>query len=168
MLVAELLAEHIDKLTQGRMTQVKAALVNADLLGFLCFHLRSQETHRAIKTDSVDAHPTETIETYEYSLADYLEFHSDIAAIHQEDRTRYHSLQHDLQQELEHSTFHPWAMLKQLGVNKMFSDMIEGIIGAIFLDSGQELSACRAFSGRLGLHRYANRVIEEQVDVMSR
>ncbi|KAK0840352.1 Dicer-like protein 2, partial [Friedmanniomyces endolithicus] len=60
MLVAEMLAEHIDRLSQGRMTQIKAALVNADFLGFLCFRLNSVESHRAIDAGSTDTHPTET------------------------------------------------------------------------------------------------------------
>ncbi|KAK0311727.1 Dicer-like protein 2 [Friedmanniomyces endolithicus] len=77
-------------------------------------------------------------------------------------------MQHVVQEELEHSAFHPWAKLKQLGANKMFSDMIESILGAIYLDSGQEHSACRLFSQRLGVHRYAKRVIDEQIDVTSR
>lgn len=152
MLVAEMLAEHIDRLSQGRMTQIKAALVNADFLGFLCFRLNSVESHRAIDAGSTDTHPTETRETYERSLADYLDFHSDIATICRDSHARYQDMQHAVQQELEHSAFHPWAKLKQLGANKMFLDMVESILGATFLDSGQELSACRFFSRRLRNH----------------
>ncbi len=163
MLVAELLAKHTDTLTQGRMTQIKAAIVNADILGFFCFDLRSVETHRGI-----DAATTETEETDERSLADYLDFHPDLAAIHQDVQARYCKSQEAIKKELERGACHPWVKLKQLGINKMFSDMVESILGAIFLDSGQELRLCRSFAQRLGLVRYANRVIDEQIDVVAR
>lgn len=163
MLVAELLAKHIGKLTQGRMTQIKAALVNADLLGYLCFDLRFAGTHRAIDTAT-----KETRETYERSLADYLDFHPDVAAIHHDAHARYFDFRRAVKHELEHGACHPWAKLKQMGINKMFSDMVESVLGAIFLDSRQEICACRSFAQRLGLYQYANRVIEEQVEVVAR
>lgn len=59
-------------------------------------------------------------------------------------------------------------MLKRLNASKMFSDMVESVLGAIFLDSNFELVACHSFLKRLGLERYANRVISEQVDVVCR
>ncbi|OQN96097.1 hypothetical protein B0A48_18343 [Cryoendolithus antarcticus] len=163
ILVAELLAEHIDKLTQGLMTEIKAALVNADLLGYLCFDLRFAETDRSINTAT-----REVQETYERSLADYLDFHSDVAGIHQDAYARYYQFRRAAKQELEHGARHPWAKLKQMGINKMFSDMVASVLGAIFLDSGQEICSCRPFARRLGLYQYANRVIDEQVDVVAR
>lgn len=163
MLVAELQAEHVDRLTQGRMTQMKSALVNSDLLGFLCFNLRSTETHRGINTVT-----TEIQETYERSLADYLDFHYDVAAIHRDAHARYYEFRDAVNQELEHGAYHPWTKLKQMGINKMFSDMVESVLGAIFLDSGQELRACRSFAQRLGLYRYAKRMIDGEVDVTAR
>ena len=58
--------------------------------------------------------------------------------------------------------------LKQLNANKMFSDMVESILGAIFIDCGQELSACRKFLQRLGLHSYAQRLVDDEIDVKYR
>ncbi|OQN95566.1 hypothetical protein B0A48_18501 [Cryoendolithus antarcticus] len=163
MLVAEMLAAHIDKLTQGRMTQIKAALVNADLLGYFCFDLRFAGNHPAINTAT-----GEVQETYERSLADYLAFHPDVASVHRDASARYYEFRRAAKQGLEHGVCHAWAELRQMGINKMFSDLVESILGAIFLDSGQEISACRPFAQRLGLYQYANRVIDKQVDVVAR
>nr|POF12670.1 dicer-like protein 2 [Quercus suber] len=166
--VTELLAEHVDQLSHGRMTQVKAALVNADLLGFLCFRLRRGESHRAISCAGLDASPTEYTEVLERSLADCMYFHPDMANLHRDSCIRYQEQHQTVQQQLDHGTSHPWDMLKDLRIHKMFSDMVESILGAIFLDSGQDHNACRSFARQLGLLQYGARVTDLQLDVVSR
>ena len=51
MLVVAFLAEHKPEQSQGRMTQIKAALVNVNLLGFLCLEFSCGQDVISIQED---------------------------------------------------------------------------------------------------------------------
>lgn len=55
----------------------------------------------------------------------------------------------------------PWADLSHLAAPKSFSDVIESILGAIFVDSGGDLSACESFLKNLGYMNLVRRLCEE-------
>ena len=55
---------------------------------------------------------------------------------------------------------YPWTLLARLDPPKPFSDLIESIIAAIWIDSHGSLAACSAFLERLGLLSYLHRVLE--------
>jgi dsRNA-specific ribonuclease len=59
----------------------------------------------------------------------------------------------------------PWLPLARLNIDKFYSDMIESIIGAIFLDSEGSLAACEDFMTRIGLVSYLKRILAEAVDM---
>lgn len=165
MVVTETLAQHIDKLSQGRMTQIKAALVNADLLGYQCISLKRQDDSETTFSKALPEEAASLIGFRPRSLAEYLIFHPDLAVTHQSCLARHQQLQKFVQQELDTGSAHPWSALEEMSISKMFSDMIESLIGAIFIDSGGDLNSCRSFCRHLGLLQYADRVIEENVDV---
>jgi dsRNA-specific ribonuclease len=52
MLIASSLAEHQPQLSQGRMTQIKAALVKANTLGFLCLDFSYSKSAIDIQQDA--------------------------------------------------------------------------------------------------------------------
>lgn len=165
MLIADDMATRLDRLSQGRMTQVKAALVNARLLGFLCLDLRRLGTHGAVQTDAV-GRTTATTSTREVHLATFMRTaSSELAAAQHASQARYALHQDDIRRQLDGGKQYPWMELLRLRPDKFYSDIVESVLGAIFVDAGGSLLPCAAFIETLGLRAYIDRLIDEVVDV---
>jgi len=50
---------------------------------------------------------------------------------------------------LKRGSSYPWTLLAQLNADKFFSDIIESLIGAIFVDSASSLEDCQRFVDRI-------------------
>ena len=59
----------------------------------------------------------------------------------------------------------PWVVLSRLHLDKFYSDLIESIIGPIFVDSRGDFSACEAFLVRIGFVSYLKPALADGVDV---
>ncbi|KAL2434721.1 Dicer-like protein 2 [Exophiala dermatitidis] len=72
----------------------------------------------------------------------------------------YHDVRDTVLQAFKHGAKFPWAELLHIGAPKMYSDIIESLLGAIFIDSSGDLGACVGFLERLGfmdlVRRFAN------------
>jgi hypothetical protein len=66
---------------------------------------------------------------------------------------------------LETSQTFPWAALTRLQAAKFFSDMVESLIGAVFLDTGGDFEVVRLMLRRLGILPVLERIVEDNVDV---
>jgi dsRNA-specific ribonuclease len=78
---------------------------------------------------------------------------------------RYTEQRESVHQALVAGTMFPWLPLARLRLDKFYSDMIESIIGAIFIDSKGSLAACEEFITRIGLVSYLERILAEGVDM---
>ena len=166
MVIARHMATRLDWLSQGRMTQLKAALVNAGLLGFLCLDLRHRETHRAVHTDAV-GRTTEMTSTRELHLATFMRAESsDLVAAKHASQERYILHREYICRELDSGKQYPRIGLLRMRPDKFYSDLIESVLEAIFLDGGGSLLRCVAFIETLGLQGYMDRLIDEVVDVL--
>lgn len=165
MIVVSVLSKHKPPLSHGAMTRVKAALVNADFLAFLCLEF-------SITYDIVNIQQKKSREFYEVHADDHTELwrfmrhHSqEIMAAQQACRRRHESLRQEIQNSLKRGTSYPWDLLAQLNADKFFSDLIESVIGAIFVDSGGILVYCQRFAERIGLMPYLLRILSEDIEI---
>ena len=166
VLIARHMATRLDCLSQGRMTQLKAALVNARLLGFLCLDLRHRETHRAVQTNAA-GRTTETTTTREVHLATYMRAASlDLTAAQHANQERYAQHRDSIRRKLESGNQYPWVELLHLRPDKFYSDLIESVLGAIYVNACGNLLPCFAFMERLGLQTYITRLINETFDAL--
>jgi len=60
---------------------------------------------------------------------------------------------------------YPWLQLTRLNLDKFLSDMIESLVGAIFVDSEYSFTACESFLERIGFMSYLRRVMGGEVDI---
>lgn len=160
------LAESKPDLSQGEMTAIRAALVNADMLGFLCMEVSLEQDAVIIQQMSngsfSEVHRKDRIELWEV-----MRHHSqDITRAQQICKERRRQLDHDVHHSLKQGRYHPWAQLAQLNLEKYYSDLVESIFGAIFVDSDGGLADCQRFAERIGLLPYLRRVVAEYVDVV--
>jgi len=60
----------------------------------------------------------------------------------------------------------PWAALTRLQAPKFFSDMVESIIGAIFVDSQGSIPTVRSILNNLGIIPLLEHIVKDDVDVL--
>ena len=73
---------------------------------------------------------------------------------------RYQALKDPITNLLRDGDHYPWSLLAALEAPKFFSDIIESIIGAIYIDTLGSIPACEAFLEKLGLLGYLRRVMQ--------
>lgn len=165
MVVVSVLAAHPNQLSQGEMTLTKHAVVNANLLAFLCMDLSVPDTTTEITTTTngeVDLVPRlDSIHLWQF-----LRFNGPViknardACI-----ARYHALRDQIKSALHQADHYPWELFARLRADKFISDIVESTLGAMFIDAHGNLDACQSFAERIGLLSYVRRVLAEGVNV---
>lgn len=166
MLIADMLASQDKSFSPYQMTCIKICLVNADILGYCCLNYSSQRRGLANVTRNRDGsfNTHDTIEGV--PIWKFMRHSSNhITASQQNCVDRFEKLAEELRHEIE-SRNYPWTQLARLSPDKFLSDLIESIIGAIYLDSDGDLTNCRHFLERIGLVAYANKLIQEDISVI--
>jgi dsRNA-specific ribonuclease len=182
------------QIPQGEMTRIKHALVNANLLAFFCLEFGWEVPGTEVVVTASDGdNQVETVATSTtHHLYTYLR-HSPTTPILTTLKTK--TLPRYMQQRpaiLAHlhpspspsqpnhilsprstpsspnpnNPKYPWGPLATLHPEKFLSDMIESLLGAIFIDTAGDAAACSAFLEKLGLLPYAWYVLEHGVDVV--
>ena len=164
MCIMSILEKHGSKLTPGQMTLIKAAFVNGKFLGFLCLDFSVEEESVVAREERGGNFTTQTAthERYLWSLLRHT--NPDIAKAQHACVERHASLHAEIMHALSEGKAYPWLQLTKLHPDKFLSDMIESLIGAIFVDSEGSLAECHRFINRIGLAPYLNRVLDGSVD----
>lgn len=147
-------------LPQSMMSPLRAACVNADLLGFLGMEwCTSRETK-----DVVNGQPISS--TVHTRFWEFMRHSSAGLGTLQKVTKERHALEREsLLEAIENSSTYPWALLAHLHVPKCFSDIFESVLGAVWLDSG-DLEQCEAVVERIGITPYLRRMLDEGIDVI--
>ena len=148
------------------MAQIKAALVNADLLAFLCLEVSLMQDAVNIQQQGerafCEVHKEEKIELWKFMRRHGRE----VTEAQQACVKRHQQLRREIERCLKYDRLYPWALLAQLDAEKFFSDIIESLFGAIFVDTGGTLADCRRFAEHIGIMPYLRRIMANGVDVV--
>ena len=79
---------------------------------------------------------------------------------------RYQKVKAEIENALHHGSTFPWAALTSLQAPKFFSDMIESILGAVYLDSQGNFEVVRRVLRTLGILQVLERIVTDEVDVL--
>lgn len=155
------------ELAHYNMHLIRTAMVNADFLAFLCMTTYAEEERGEI-LDPCKGNIKAVMSMKKTYLWQYMSHSHSIDIINAQQGTyrRLESLQDDIHQALISSNTYPWALLSALDAAKFFSDLIESILGAIFIDTHGSMDACHSFLARIGLLQYLNRVLEGDVNIL--
>ncbi|KLJ07015.1 hypothetical protein EMPG_17490 [Blastomyces silverae] len=150
------------------MHLMRTALANADFLAFLCIGISTEQARCEVvessKENTLTSQTTRKISLWQCMRHDTS---WDLTAAQQQTANQYQQLQADISEALEKSNTYPWTLLSRLRAQKFFSDLIESVLGAIFIDSHGSLDACTAFLERIGLMTFLRRMlVEEHMDIM--
>jgi dsRNA-specific ribonuclease len=166
MIIVSILSKHKPYRSHGDMTMIKAALVNADLLAFFCLEF-------SITCDRINIQQKnsrqfcETHTSDEMELWGFMRHHSqEIMAAQQACLRRHQDLRQGILNFIARGSSYPWDFLAQLNADKFFSDIIESIFGAIFVDSGGNLVDCQRFAERIGILPYLLRILTDDIKVI--
>ncbi|EPQ54406.1 P-loop containing nucleoside triphosphate hydrolase protein [Gloeophyllum trabeum ATCC 11539] len=150
----------------GHIHLRKTAIVNSHILAFVC--LRSSRDVDA-QMPRVGKHGAVTLDADEQHI--YLWqclLHSSMRVLEDLDITfgRFQKNRAEIEEALETGSVYPWAALTRLQAAKFFSDIIESVLGAVFLDSRGDFDVVRQVLERLGLLPILRRIVEADMDVM--
>ena len=79
---------------------------------------------------------------------------------------RYRELCTPIKDSLWCGAKYPWALLARLEADKFFSDLIESLVGAIYIDSHGCLSSCEGFLETIGVLPYLRRIVEGNIKLL--
>jgi dsRNA-specific ribonuclease len=166
MVVMAVIAAHPVKMDQGPMTLLKHSVVNANLLAFFCMELTAPDEPTYVpKFSRGDIY---TVPVYDQiHLWRFLRSHGpSIDAAREACLERHQALRGEIHEALKHGAQYPWELFARLRPDKFLSDIIESVIGAMFIDSGGNLDVCHAFVERIGLVWYIQRAVADGVNVV--
>jgi dsRNA-specific ribonuclease len=145
------------------MTELRAALVNADFLAFLCMDFALTEEFycgREITAGNFKS----TVQPRNTALWMFMRHDaSDIVKMQTSCSDIYRMLGDGLKKTLKSGRSYPWATLARLGAPKFYSDLIESTIGAIFIESEGDLDTCERFLERINLMVYLTDFVEQDM-----
>ncbi|KZV94867.1 P-loop containing nucleoside triphosphate hydrolase protein [Exidia glandulosa HHB12029] len=149
------------------MTRCRIATVNTEILAFCCASLcATQDVHSVQRVES-SADGAEIITTQRLvRLPTFLRMSNiamlDVVRQYTAGVERAHA---DIQEKLLHGKTFPWTELFSLRAPKFLGDIVESLIGAIYLDTNGDMTACERFVERLGILPVLRHLIEDEVDV---
>lgn len=152
--------------TPAEMHSRKTAVVNSHFLAFVCLRAHAlTETampawNQASRTPVVPVEQGQRIALYQCL------FHTTSALLNEQHHvvTRFQASQEAIEAALDCGSY-PWAALAEIRAPKYFGDIVESIIGAIYFDSGGQLSVVEDILEHLGIMKFVNRLIQEEVDL---
>ncbi|KAF4598646.1 Dicer-like protein 2 [Pleurotus pulmonarius] len=150
----------------GHIHLRRSALVNAHMLAYICL-----KTHINLITAVPKSKGQGLVELEHNTQRVYLWqclAHSSPRLLDDQTQTfaRYQKVENELEAAFSEGTIFPWAALLHLQAPKSFSDMVESLIGAIFLDSTGNLDVVRQVLRKLGYLDILERVVDDEVDVL--
>jgi len=152
----------------GGIHTIKTAVVNAHFLAMLCLRA-STELPIVMPSWSPDKGMTVTEDAQRTHLYKCL-LHSSVRILDEQQATfaRWERPggRDDIEAALEEGRAFPWSALTSLQAPKFLSDMVESLLGAVYLDSHGDLEVVRGVLRRLGHWEVLERIVERDSDVL--
>lgn len=139
-------------LDAGRLTLCRHALASHAYLAYRALSIGYDEISQGIPV-SRDGNWTLVSETRRVELTNLIKFRE--ASLRNPiviSKARYNGIKDSIDAELSSGRF-PWTLLRSLNVPKVCSDIIESLLGALYLDSRGSLARCEKLLERIGLMR---------------
>ena len=86
-----------------------------------------------------------------YHLRDFIRASSELFKAKDASVARLQALRDSIATALQTGSVYPWPDLIALGPEKFFSDIVESILGALFLDTRGDVDVCEVFLEKLGV-----------------
>ena len=157
---------HEPSILTHRLHLIRTALVNGNYLGFLCLDHSMAQARIDPVTDDLQNTTTAEV-THRFHLWQAMRHASPTVSLAQQECVlRYQTLHTRISSLLAYGGYYPWSVLASLAPPKPMSDMVESLVGAIYVDTQGSLPACETFLQRLGLMSYLHRAMDGRVALL--
>jgi len=155
------------ELKHYRMHTMRTALVNAGFLAFLCMdHYIAESRAEVVEDKAMRTFHTVT-STVALHIWQFMRHTSpQVTRAQMACVDRYRKLCSSIKDSLWCGIQYPWALLARLEVDKFFSDLIESLVGAIYIDSHGCWSSCEKFLETIGVLPYLRRIVEGNIKLL--
>jgi dsRNA-specific ribonuclease len=153
-------------LSHIQMHLLRTALVNADFLAWVCMEWWVGQEETSLITPLDQGIPiTQTTEMIKLPLHRFMRHTSPpLAAVQVDTAKRHSSLRNEIAAAIETGIHYPWALLAKLQAHKFYSDIIESLLAAVWIDSGS-FETCKEMVERMGILPYMRRILKDGVHV---
>jgi dsRNA-specific ribonuclease len=170
VIITPKLFAHASKLKHWQLHGVHEALVNSHFLGFCCLRYATEDEVFVVVNDhDAEGLPMPDLQpsTRQLHLYDFMRASSIFAAYRIKAVAAFETLRRPIEDALSHGYEYPWCDLVALSPHKFFCDLVESIIGALYIDSGGDLRVCEAFVKRLGILDFMQHMLDHGVKTLS-
>ncbi|KAF2463456.1 dicer-like protein 2 [Lindgomyces ingoldianus] len=158
-IISKRLFAHKPELSHQTMHSIRASLVNAAFLAFRMFDTTVCEE----MTNKQTFEP----ETVHRALWQFLRHNNPQLLVSQaKARAQHQEAREQVERALRHESKFPWHIFAQLDAPKSLSDIVESVIGAVYIDSKGDVEACEYFVRRLGILENLDRILRDEVDCL--
>ena len=166
MVVSHLLYRDKKEYSPGQMYIRKVAVVNQHFLAFICLNAYTTADAFMARTLDDETAVLEREENVVYLWQCLLQSNSHVMEDMAVTCARYQKGKETITKALEEGRIHPWAALTALQAPKFFSDIIESLLGAVYLDSRGDMEIVRKVLITFGILPVLERIVKEGIDVL--
>lgn len=152
-------------LSHIKMHLMRTALVNADILAFLGMQWTISQEVVILVTD-----PNEIPEIHRstpFALWQFMRHTNPHIGTEQAATSARHAIVGPhIRAALETGDHYPWALLARLQAQKFYSDIVESLIAAVWIDSGS-FESCNEIVERIGIFKLMRRMLDQNVQVLN-
>ena len=167
LIVTPRLYNHERKLRHWDLHRVHEALVNGQFLGFCCMTLSGEhDTFDIVDISAADGVPQKEAKsrTRSYHLHDFIRASSQLAKAKEASIARLNALRDPIATALGSGSLYPWPDLIALRPEKFFSDVVESVLGALYLDTRGDLDVCERFLEKLGVLPILRNILDGKME----
>jgi dsRNA-specific ribonuclease len=165
-LIVNLIYNQEVELSHIEMHHLRTAFVNADFLAFMCMEWTIKQETGNVTEDEHTHHFQTSTGTVSLALWNFMRRSSQVLTASQlETFNRHLLLRDDINAALARGSHYPWALFCRLQAPKFYSDIVESLLGAVYIDAGS-LDVCEGVIERMGILPYLRRVIRDDVHTL--
>ena len=150
----------------GQMYLRKVAVVNQHFLAFVCLDMFTTTEAFMARTLEDETAILEREENLVYLWQCLLQSNSHVMEDMGVTCARYEKGKETIGEALKGSELHPWAALTALQAPKFFSDIVESLLGAVYLDTRGDMEVIRRVMRTFGILPVLERIVADGVDVL--
>jgi dsRNA-specific ribonuclease len=165
-LVVSTISKQETQLSHVKMHTLRSAFVNADFLAFICMEWTfEQEKGTVVKDENTYSFYT-SMKTTPLALWMFMRRSSHVlTTLQNETVERHRILRDEINASFARGSHYPWALLSRLQAPKFFSDIVESLLGAVYIDSGS-FEACELVIERMGILPRLRRTMRDEVHIL--
>jgi dsRNA-specific ribonuclease len=156
-IISRRLYAHKPELSHANMHGIRTAVINAPFLTYRMFETTVEEE----LTNKATLQP----EVHHRALWQFLRSSSyDFNVERDKAHKQYVDARATISHALEHSTRFPWHAFSLYDPPKFLSDIVESVLGALYIDTHGSIPACEAFAQRLGILPTLEHILANEID----